>query len=55
MREAYEAYSAGDDQRALRLYNKVVEADPGNRNALLARAAINIQNGNIEAASRVYQ
>jgi len=55
LREAYEAYSAGDDQRALRLYNKVLDADPGNRNALLARAAINIQNGDIEAAIRDYQ
>jgi len=55
LREAYAAYSAGDDQQALRLYNKVVKADPGNRNALLARAAINIQNGDIDAAIRDYQ
>jgi tetratricopeptide (TPR) repeat protein len=55
LREAYAAYSAGDDQQALRLYNQVVKADPGNRNALLARAAIYIHNGDIDAAIRDYQ
>jgi Tfp pilus assembly protein PilF len=55
LREAYAAYSAGDDQQALRLYNKVLKADPGNRNALLARAAINIQNGDVDAAIRDYR
>ena len=55
LRDAYAAYLAGDDEKALRLYNQVLEVDPANRNALLARAAINVQNGNIDEAVRDYQ
>jgi len=55
LREAYEAYRAGNDQLAMQRYNQVLTVDPGNRNALLARAAISIQNGAIDAAIRDYQ
>ncbi len=53
--EAYAAYKRGDDKMALARYNQVIKVDPSNRNALLARAAINIQNNNAEAAIRDYQ
>ena len=55
LREAYAAYKAGDTTRALTRYNQVLEADPTNRNALLARAAINVQNNNTDAAIRDYR
>ncbi len=55
LREAYAAYQAGNDAQALKLYNQVLEVDPGNRNALLARAAINTQNGDFRAAIKDYQ
>ncbi len=55
LREAYSAYRSGDNELALRGYNQVLEADPSNRNALLARAAIYMQNGNSDAAVRDYQ
>jgi tetratricopeptide (TPR) repeat protein len=55
LREAYAAYRRGDDQLALVKYNAVLDIDPDNRNALLARAAINIQNNRIAAAIRDYR
>ncbi len=55
LREAYDAYVAGDDARALVNYNKVLDIDPRNRNALLARAAIHVQNGDTTAAIGDYQ
>ena len=55
LRDAYTAYRAGDDPRALQLYNQVLEAEPGNRNARLARAAIYMQNGDANAAVADYQ
>ena len=55
LREAYDAYQAGNDELALSLYNKVLEVDPDNRNALLARAAIHVQNNNSADAIRDYQ
>ncbi|MCH8106293.1 MAG: tetratricopeptide repeat protein, partial [Proteobacteria bacterium] len=55
LREGYAAYQRGDDKTALQKYGEVLEVDPGNRNALLARAAINIQNNKVEAAIRDYQ
>ena len=55
LREAYAAYQRGDDQLALVKYNAVLGVDPDNRNALLARAAINIQKGRIAEAIRDYQ
>ncbi|MDH3629877.1 MAG: tetratricopeptide repeat protein [Gammaproteobacteria bacterium] len=55
LREAYDAYKAGNVSLALARYNQVLEQDPGNRNALLARAAINVQNGDGAAAIKDYQ
>ena len=55
LREAYAAYNSGNDEKALRLYNQVLETDPGNRNALLARAAISIQSRDIDAAIKDYR
>lgn len=55
LREAYDAYKSGNDSLALTRYNQVLDEDPGNRNALLARAAINVQNGDDTAAIKDYQ
>jgi len=55
LREAYAAYQAGDLQLALTRYNQVLEIDPGNRNALLGRAAINVQQGRADVAIEDYQ
>ena len=55
LREAYAAYKSGNDSLAMTRYNQVLEVDPGNRNALLARAAINVQNDNSQAAIKDYQ
>ena len=55
LHEAYAAYQKGDDQLALAKYNAVLDVDPDNRNALLARAAINIQNNRIAEAIRDYR
>ena len=55
LREAYAAYQAGDDEAALAKYNQVLEIDPSNRNALLARAAIAVQNDNAADAIGDYR
>lgn len=55
LREAYAAYQRGDDQLALEKYNAVLDVDPTNRNALLARAAINIQNNRVAESIRDYR
>ena len=55
LRQAYAAYQLGDDKTALAKYSQVIKVDPSNRNALLARAAIYIQNNNVNAAIRDYQ
>jgi tetratricopeptide (TPR) repeat protein len=55
LREAFNAYQSGNDSLAMTRYNQVLEVDPGNRNALLARAAINVQNNNSNAAIKDYQ
>ena len=55
LQEAYAAYQVGNDEVALRKYNMVLEKYPGNRNALLARAAINVQNNNIAGAIEDYR
>ncbi|RLA06208.1 MAG: hypothetical protein DRQ59_15290, partial [Gammaproteobacteria bacterium] len=55
LQEAYAAYQRGNDDLAMLKYNQVLDIDPGSRNALLARAAISIQNSNIEAAIQDYQ
>ena len=53
--EAYAAYRVGDNQLALARYNQVLHVDPANRNALLARAAISMQDGQIDSAIRDYK
>ena len=53
--EAYAAYRVGDNQLALARYNQVLDVDPANRNALLARAAISMQDGQIDSAIRDYK
>jgi len=55
LHEAYAAYLRGDDQLALAKYNAVLEIDPDNRNALLARAAISIQNNQVAEAIEDYR
>jgi tetratricopeptide (TPR) repeat protein len=55
LHEAYQAYQSGNDTLALQRYNQVLKIDPRNRNALLARAAIQIENGNSAAAIDDYQ
>ncbi len=55
LREAYDAYKSGNNSLALTRYNQVLDEDPGNRNALLARAAINVQYGDSSAAIKDYQ
>ena len=55
LREAYDAYKSGNNSLALTRYNQVLEEDPGNRNALLGRAAINVQKGDGAAAIKDYQ
>jgi tetratricopeptide (TPR) repeat protein len=49
LREAYDAYKSGNDELAMTRYNQVLEEDPGNRNALLAR------DGDSAAAIKDYQ
>ncbi len=53
--DAFAAYQRGDDKTALQNYSRVLEEDPSNRNALLARAAIKVQNGNAKSAITDYQ
>ena len=55
LKEAFEAYQRGDNNAALEKYNRVVTDDPQNRNALLARAAINVQSDNNVKAIKDYQ
>ncbi len=55
LRDAYAAYRSGNDELALEKYNQVLELEPGNRNALLARAAIAIQDDRGSDAMRDYQ
>ena len=55
LREAYDAYQSGNYDLAMTRYYQVIEVDPGNRNALLARAAINVHKGNNNAAIKDYQ
>jgi tetratricopeptide (TPR) repeat protein len=55
LHEAYAAYLRGDDQLALVKYNAVLDIDPDNRNALLARAAISIQNNRVTEAIGDYR
>jgi Flp pilus assembly protein TadD len=55
VRQAYEAYQAGNYELAMQRYNEALRLDSGNRDALLGRAAINVQNGSVDAAIRDYQ
>ena len=55
LQEAYSAYQSGDYRLAMKRYNQVIEVDPNNRNALLARAAININEGYSESAIQDYR
>jgi tetratricopeptide (TPR) repeat protein len=55
LKEAFEAYQRGDNNAALEKYNRVLTDDPQNRNALLARAAINVQSDNNVKAIKDYQ
>lgn len=55
LREAYDAYRSGNNVLALSKYNQVLKIDPANPNALHARAAISLQNGETSAAIRDYQ
>jgi tetratricopeptide (TPR) repeat protein len=55
LREAYGAFRAGDHALALQGYNRVLEIDPANRNALLARGAIHVHDGDGAAAIKDYQ
>jgi tetratricopeptide (TPR) repeat protein len=55
IKDAYAAYQRGNNNTALEKYNRVLTEEPLNRNALLARAAINIQNANRADAIEDYQ
>ena len=55
LQAAYAAYQSGNDQLALRKYSTVLEKYPSNRNALLARAAINVQNNKVAPAIEDYR
>jgi tetratricopeptide (TPR) repeat protein len=55
LKDAYAAYQRGDNNTALEKYNRVLADDSKNRNALLARAAINVQNDKTADAIRDYQ
>lgn len=55
LKDAYAAYQRGDNNTALEKYNRVLADDPQNRNALLARAAINVQNDKSADAIKDYQ
>lgn len=55
LKDAYAAYQRGDNNAALEKYNRVLADDPQNRNALLARAAINVQRNKSTDAIQDYQ
>ncbi len=52
---AYESYESGDMDTARRLYDQVISLDPENRDALLGRAAIHVQDIEYEQAIELYQ
>ena len=51
----YSAYQAGDLARARTEYQQVLAEEPGNRDALLGIAAVDVRTGRYEAAEAVYQ
>ena len=55
LNEAYNAYERSDMASAKSLYNKVLELDGANRDALLGRAAIHIQDNEYQQAINIYQ
>ncbi len=55
LNEAYDAYEKGDLLTAKSLYNKVLVLDAVNRDALLGRAAIHIQDSEYQQAINLYQ
>jgi Tfp pilus assembly protein PilF len=50
----YSAYQAGDLTRARAEYQQVLAEEPGNRDALLGIAAVDVRTGRYEAAESVY-
>jgi len=50
----YAAYQAGDLARARAEYQQVLAEEPGNRDALLGIAAVDVRTGRYEAAESVY-
>ena len=55
LNEAYQSYVAGDLNSARSSYSKVLELDQTNRDALLGRAAIHIQDNEYQLAIDKYQ
>ena len=53
--QAYAAYEAGNMAEAKSLYQKVIQLDPGNRDAMLGRAAIYVFDNQFENAITLYQ
>jgi len=51
---AYEAYQRGELQNAREQYQRLLERDPGNRDALLGLAAIDLRERNFETAELRY-
>ncbi len=51
---AYEAFQAGDDGRAKKLYESVIARDPISANALLGLGAIAMRGGDAERATQIY-
>jgi Tfp pilus assembly protein PilF len=55
LKDAYAMYQRGENTVALEKYNRVLVADPKNRNALLARASIQVKNNDRNSAIEDYQ
>ncbi len=52
---AYQAFLAGDDQAAERLYRQLLQSDPRNVDALLGLAAVASRQDKVDEAVRTYQ
>ena len=55
LKDAYAMYQRGENTVALEKYNRVLVVDPKNRNALLARASIQVTNNDRNSAIQDYQ